>query len=180
MPLRQIAATLGVPKSTCLNIYKHVYKNATEKKEVALVLPGEITMLRESTAPSEITTPSEIATLREITTPSETATPSEIVTLRVGEVTISSKIVMPREIVMSRERSELNEVAAGARGLEELEERLLQLTLREDPIGSNRNTASSVTSTTLVLIDCRVDQFRLLVPGYQIPRTSTQLSGHGH
>ena len=45
------------------------------------MLPAEITMLRESTTPSEIATPNEIATPREITTLSEIATPSEIATL---------------------------------------------------------------------------------------------------
>ena len=66
VPVQQIAATLGVPKSTCLNIYKHAYKNATEKKEVAPVLPGEIAMLRESTTPSEITTPRDSSALSEV------------------------------------------------------------------------------------------------------------------
>ena len=57
------------------------------------------------------------------------------------------EIATLREIAMPRESSAPSEVVAGARDLVELEEWQLQLALREDPIGSNSNTASSVTST---------------------------------
>lgn len=35
VPLRKIAATIGVPKSTCDDIYKHALKNATAKRDAA-------------------------------------------------------------------------------------------------------------------------------------------------